>query len=60
MTAFAQLTGTEPIYTAEAIHTLNSTARLSTAKAERELGYTKHSHQETLEAIYASNKELGA
>lgn len=59
MTAFAQLTGTEPIYTAEAIHTLNSTARLSTAKAERELGYTKHSHQETLEAIYASNEELG-
>jgi dihydroflavonol-4-reductase len=51
--AWGWLTKQEPLYTGESLSTLAHTARISGAKAERELGYVARPLEETLRDAYA-------
>jgi dihydroflavonol-4-reductase len=51
--AWGWLTKQEPLYTSESLSTLAHTARISCAKAERELGYRARPMEETLRDAYA-------
>ena len=50
---FARLFKKEPLYTMESISTLDSNRHVDTAKAERELGYSKRPIEETIRDVYA-------
>lgn len=56
-TVWGWLTKQEPLYTSESLSTLAHTARVSSAKAERELGYRARSLEETLRDTYAWHAE---
>lgn len=58
--AWGQLTKQEPLYTSESLSTLAHTARISAAKAERELGYRARPLEETLRDTYAWHAEAEA
>lgn len=60
MTAWAKLTRSEPLFTAEALSALASPGRLSIDKAKRELGYDPRPLEATLRDTYAFFAEHGA
>ncbi len=56
---FSKVTGTRPLYTREAIHTLVGNSRFSHAKAGKELGYAPRPIRETIEAIFEWFRVVG-
>lgn len=58
-TAWERLFGREPLFTAEGMRALRSGASYCSAKAARELGHRPRPIEETLEATYASFRDIG-
>ena len=58
-TGWARLRSQEPLYTREALATLEHAPRFSHARASRELGHQPRPLPETLQAVYRSFQELG-
>ncbi|NVB37108.1 SDR family oxidoreductase [Pseudenhygromyxa sp. WMMC2535] len=59
MEAWAKLTKTTPLYTAEALEALRANPRVSIAKAERELGYAPRPLEDSVRDIYTWFAEQG-
>ena len=57
--AIAQVTGKEPMLTRDALKMASHHMFFSSAKAERELGYTARPHREALQGALAWFREAG-
>ncbi len=58
-TLFARATGTEPLYTSEALHAVRAPSRISSAKASRELGFSPRPLEQTIQESLAWFREAG-
>ena len=59
-TAWARVSGTEPLYTRHSLHALRNHQLVSHDKASRELGYTPRPLVDTITAAYDSFRTSGA
>ena len=58
-TAFATMTGTEPLYTAEALYALRTPDHFDCRVAARDLGFAPRPLRDSIEAVYADFERRG-